>query len=75
MIEGISNKAATNMLVGNGISKYLGELIKKHVENEQLNGERAAGAKRSPTLEGIKVLRKYLAEHGMSEYRSKKGGL
>jgi len=74
-VEGISNKAATNMLVGSGISRYLGELLKKHIENERLNRERAEGTEAIATLKGIKLLRKYLEEHGMSEYRSKKGGL
>lgn len=63
------------MLVESGISRYLGELIQKHVANERLNKERAEGAELIATSEGIKVLRKYIAEHGMSEYRSKKGGL
>ncbi len=74
-IEGISNKAVTNMLIGSGISRYLAELLQRHAENLRLYGERAEGADLIATLEGIKVLRKYLAEHGMSEYRSKKGGL
>jgi len=74
-MEGISNKAATNMLVGSGISRYLGELLQKHIENERLNRERAEGTDAIATLKGIKLLRKYLEEHGMSEYRSKKGGL
>jgi len=74
-IEGISNKAAVNMLIGSGISRYLGELLKKHIENEQLNRERAKGTALIATLDGIKEVRKYLAEYGMSEYCSKKGGL
>ena len=74
-IEGVSNKAATNMLIGSGISRYLAELLQKHIENERLNREGSKGTEPVATLRGIKLLRKYLAEHGMSEYRSKKGGL
>ena len=36
-IEGISNKAATNMLIGFGISLYLGELLQRHAENLRSN--------------------------------------
>lgn len=74
-IEGISNKAAANMLIGSGISRYLGELLKKHIENERLNRERAEGTEQIATLKGMKLLRKYLEEHGMSKYKSKTSGL
>ncbi|MFC1957996.1 hypothetical protein ACFLVQ_00305 [Chloroflexota bacterium] len=74
-IERMSNKAATNMLVESGISRYLAELLKRHAENEVANRERVDGTDVIVTAQGIKVLRKYLAEHGLSEYRSKKGGL
>ena len=74
-IEGISNKAAIDMLLGSGISRYLGELLQKHIENERLIREGAEGAEQIAMLKGIREIRKYLAEHGVSIYRSKKAGL
>ena len=49
--------------------------FKQRAENERLNRERAEGAALIATLYGIKQVIKYLAKHGISEYRSKKGGL
>ncbi|MFC2036198.1 hypothetical protein ACFLUJ_08805 [Chloroflexota bacterium] len=74
-IEGISNKAAVDMLLGSGISRYIGEILKKHIEYKAANRERAEWVKQIATLKDIKVIRKYLAKHGVSEYRSKKAGL
>lgn len=74
-MEGTSKKEAADMLVGSGISRYMSELLKQHAANELANRERAAGEELIATLAGIKEVRKYLAEHGVSEYRSKKAGL
>ena len=74
-IAGISNKAAVDQLLSSRISKYMREKLKEHIENERLNRERAEGIPEIPTLQSIKRIRKYLAEHGMSEYLSKKRGL
>ena len=74
-IEGVSKKAAHSMLLDSRTSRYMGELIKRHIENKRRNNEMAEDAVKIATLKGIRIARKYLAEHGFSEYRSKKGGL
>jgi len=74
-IEKISVKKAADILLLSGISRYMAELLQRHAENLLLNRERSEGTALIATLDGIKEARKYLAEHGMLEYRSKKGGL
>ncbi len=73
--EKTTEKAAADERCRVGLSRYLAELLRRHAANERLNRERAAEEELIATLDGIKQLRKMLAGHGMSEYRSKRRGL
>ena len=74
-IEGLSMKAATDKLLHNSLSKYLGTALKNHNMNRQVNKLLSPGTPKIPTMKAIKVLRKWAVEAGISLYRCKKWGL
>lgn len=63
-IENISKKKATEKLLEAGFSRYMGEKIKEHVENEQRITELNLKRHPSPTR-FVKEVRKYCKERGM----------